>query len=485
MKNLQSFFSLIVLFVLFSVTHVFSQDKIIFHDYKLLNDVSLIKTVEGLAGNRNGNIDFGERITLQLSLRAVKGDFISTSAFVSSSDPYVNVITSKVSYNDISEGSVLPGNEHLVIDISPDAPHLHKAIINLKIMDSRKRDENGEYLVFADNFTITIHRVGPIQYGGAIIDDDNIGQSQGNGNMIIEKSDGRIEIPLILRNTGRANVTDTVVKFSSLRDYVTIIEDTHRYASIKAGADGYTPSDYVFFLNDAAPQSVSFLPVKLQISGKYGGYDYNWIHDFRLGQFYGQLNVNVEPADAELIVNRKKEGTGQVRLTKVPVDEFIVITAKKDGYRTETFFVPVREDQTTRVDVIMMKDMVEELPLPNLNLVKWESYYKKPVLLPENKKVVNKGYLFTGIALTSLGVWGHNYAYNRENYEPPIGNIISTHIFITTPGVLLSIMAFTGKIKKDKPITKNINQNIIAIGEQQKAARERAEEVNKSRRELF
>ena len=486
MKNfslpLPTFFLIIYLF---PWEPCISQDNIKFDNFKLLSDISNLSSVEGRAGNRNGKIDFGERITMQIALKAVKGDFISTSAFITTNDPYVNIITKKISYEDIAEGSTLYGVENLLLDISSEAPHLHRAEIDLEILDSRKRDTEGNYIPFKDSFTFTINRVGPIQYGGAIIDDDNIGQSQGNGNMIIEKSDGRIEIPLVLRNLGVATVTNAVVRLTTSRNYVTIIEDTHKYPAIESGSDGVTPSDYVFILNESAPQSVPFLPMKLEITGNYGGTTYSWVHEFRLGQFFGELKVNVEPADAEVFVSHRRQGEGNMTLSKIPVDDFVEITMKKQGYQTETLLVPVKENQTTAVNVRMVKEFTPELPLPELNLAKWEDYYRQPVLLPESKKVVSGGMILFGSGLMSLGALGHKGVLNNEKSKNPTASIIFVHTCLTLPGALSIILSFKDDYKKDKPLNDNINKNIAAIGEQRRIASEKAEEANKTRRETY
>lgn len=449
-----------------------SQDSIVFNNFNLISDVSNLSTVEGLAGNRNNNIDFGERITLQIGLKALSGDFISTSVFITSKDPYITIKTPKINFDDIKQGEILFGTENLVIDISNEAPHRHNAKISLEIMDSRKKDVNGNYIVFEDEFTITISRVGPIQYGGAIIDDDNIGQSQGNNNMIIEKSDGRIEIPLFLKNIGKATVTDARVTLVSNRNYVTIFENTHQYDFIRSSGDGSTPADYVFSLNNAAPESVPYLPMKLEITGNYEEYIYKWTHEFRLGQFFGKLKINTEPLDAEIIINKRNEGKGMVNLAKVPVDNFVEIEIRKFGYQTETLIVPVVEDKLTDVTVVLAKNAEAKLDLPELNLEKWENYYQEPILLASSKKVLHKGYFWSAIGTAAVG-----FTVSALMENPGVASFTG----ICSGGLLLASISNM----KEKKIHENIVNNFRSISEQQKIASDKAEEENKKLREEY
>lgn len=477
METHRGFLKVIVVLLISTLpNYLLSQEAIVFEDYKLVSDVANYNTVEVLAGDRNGNIDIGERITMKVGLTAKAGDFISTSVFITSSDPYVVIHTPKINFNDIEKGKTIYGNEELVLDIDANTPHMHKVSLLLKIMDSQKRDSNGEYVEFLDSIELIVNHVGPIQYGGAVIDDDNIGQSEGNNNMEIERIDGRIEIPLFLKNMGEATVSDALVKLVAKQPYVNIIEDTLVYDHIESSGDGFTPADYVFSLSNTAPASAPYLNMKLEITGLYNDHEYKWSHDFRLGRFFGSLKVSATPEDAQIIINDKFEGRGYAEIPKMPINNFVEIVVSKPGYETESFTVPVEEALSTEVMVHLMMKEQELLPVPQLNLKSWEDLYRSPHLLPRSKKVVNGGYFFGGLALVGLA-YPANIAASGS--ETPGGSMAMANLMLTVPGITLMILSFSDEFKKEKPLRDNINKNMKEINERQELARKQAIETNK------
>ncbi|MBU4485902.1 MAG: formylglycine-generating enzyme family protein [Candidatus Delongbacteria bacterium] len=274
-----------VFMILFLLTGLVFCDTIKVSSTRIKVDEAIIKSPQYLAaGDKNGLIDSGEKISLEIALQATLGDFISTSAKISSNDQYIKIITSKVDYNDIQQGRSVWGNNPLVFEIKPDCPHKHVVEFDVKIYDSNKRDPNNRYIEFIEKLKVTVNKVGPIEYSGAIIDDDDIGQSQGNDNKIIEKSDGNIEIPLRLINKGDADVKDARVKLSTESRDIKILESEKPYNLIKGASEAWTPADYLFKVEDNSKvNKIYYLPLKLEITGYFEGYKYDWVHEFGIG----------------------------------------------------------------------------------------------------------------------------------------------------------------------------------------------------------
>ncbi|HEY9054746.1 MAG TPA: hypothetical protein VIO60_08000, partial [Rectinemataceae bacterium] len=163
----------------------------------------------GYQGNGNRAIDSGEVLSLGISLKNHGSkDWRSTSAFLMSMDPLVQVDVSEVIYSvrDESTGETrtfVPGMEidsptSYTISISPECPDQAELKLKLRVWDSDFGGENDE---FAEYFTIKVNRVGPLVFGDIKIDDDIPGYSNGNGNGIIEPKE-TIEYRMAVRNDG-------------------------------------------------------------------------------------------------------------------------------------------------------------------------------------------------------------------------------------------------------------------------------------------
>ncbi|MBN2789195.1 MAG: hypothetical protein JXR69_03320 [Candidatus Delongbacteria bacterium] len=465
---------------------LFTTDDIKVSNIKLISDKAVVKEPFYLtAGDNNGNIDAGEQINLGISLKAVIGDFISASVKFNSDDEYLKIKTKKINFNDISQGASIQGNNPLIVEINPECPHEHKIVINLKIYDSNKKDNSNRYLVFKDSIKLTVSKVGPIEFSGAIIDDDDIGQSEGNGNQIIEKSDGDIEIPLVLKNRGKADVSNAEVKLTSQERWINISENVKTYSNIPAASEGGTPADYVFKLHSSAPSySVPFVPMRLRITGFYGPYKYNWIHDFKLGKFFGKLNITVNPSDAEIYVNNEFRNSGSLN-EKKPIDDY-KIKISKYGYIDEEFEIPVKEDKTTYVEVNLGEKLNKGKDLKsfseynygydyNLKKYTWQDFYEEPYKLKENRKsyTCKNMYIVLGSLCVLPGIMSQG---DEEEDQRQIG------VGAIVIGIGLYLYSFIDDHSyKPVPISYNIDKN----REKEEIAKRKAEAKAKSKNDMI
>jgi len=358
--NRKSSILIFVLIVFFSgILKGQDRIRINLNETKLFLDEAVGYSTQVRAGHKNGNIDAGERVTFQVALLAMVGDFISTSVLITCNNKNINVITPKLSFDDIQEGSTVRANKKLIVEINPNAKHNELIKLDFKINDSQKRTSAGAYVNFYDTYSFKVNKVGPIQYGRAIIDDDNIGQSEGDGDGVIEKSDGDIEVPLILKNLGQPNINDVTVKLSSTIKNIRIPENTHRYNYVKGGGEGETAADYVFYIDERGARAIDFVPMKLTINGTYQGFNYNWIHHFKLGNVYGYLNVKVNNTEGATKVDGKLLYTTK---KKFLANKDIGVSFTKPNFSTLSIpYVPIEENKTTYVEATLIEGLTPEL----------------------------------------------------------------------------------------------------------------------------
>jgi Peptidase family C25/Propeptide_C25/FlgD Ig-like domain/Carboxypeptidase regulatory-like domain len=77
------------------------------------------------------------------------------------------------------------------------------------------------------------------------IDDDNVGDSSGNDDGIINPGE-TIELKVSLKNFGTSTANDVAAEIDSNDDYITISDDTEDYGAIAAGTSAYSADDFDF-----------------------------------------------------------------------------------------------------------------------------------------------------------------------------------------------------------------------------------------------
>lgn len=231
-------------------------------------------------GINNKYFDAGEKVDFYLTLvNNSENYYISSSAFLSVSDPYLKIIGDNIRFDEIYPNKNKKSLKPITLFIDPNTPNNHETEIMVKIKDS------GFDKVNFTAFPITIYNVGPVDFEKAIVDDDNLGGSQGDGDGVLEAGE-IIELIIFIRNKGVVNLQNVKAKLTpsnSSRLHVNIQDDEQEYENIKSKTDRSIPADFDIKLNNSIGNSPVKLTFKLSIFGNTSsGAQYSWESDFEL-----------------------------------------------------------------------------------------------------------------------------------------------------------------------------------------------------------
>ena len=201
---------------------------------------------DDMFGNIPNNIaNPDELIILEIKITN-KGDMDANgvSANLSSEDPYVYVYSSSEDYEDIPVNQT--GTEGFYMLIEPLAPDNH--IVDLELI---MRDSN--LSTWTDNFSIVIKdaTVSYIEMTTYEFDDDNIGQSIGNADTMINPNE-TIELSVNLYNKGTPSSNVTAI-LSTSDIYITMSNNTAYYSNIGHYEEKKGLNDFVFHVDPLTP----------------------------------------------------------------------------------------------------------------------------------------------------------------------------------------------------------------------------------------
>lgn len=242
----------------------FIKTDIVFSN-SIVRSESQNSNTEPSPGIGNQLFDAGEKILMDVDLKNTSDNYyISSSAFFSTTSNYIKIPTQNIRYDEIEPGQIKRSPTMIELNIDPETPHGHKAVIDIKVLDS------GYEGAIYTSFPIQVAKVGPIGFEKAIVDDDNIGGSEGNGDGIFEPGE-IIEFIAFIENQGSVRLKDVIVKITPLDDankYVRMIEDTHTYDEVRPRADRSIPADYdIEILNNAGTRKRD-LRFKIEVKAK-------------------------------------------------------------------------------------------------------------------------------------------------------------------------------------------------------------------------
>ncbi len=112
--------------------------------------------------------------------------------------------------------------------------------------------------------------IGPMVYDGHTVDDDNLGNSSGNENGIVDCGE-TIELYTTLWNQGADTATSVLATISTSDPYVTwLYNTTSSYPDIPGGSTGDNYDDYDFYIDPGTPHG-HIINFNLDISAASGG----------------------------------------------------------------------------------------------------------------------------------------------------------------------------------------------------------------------
>ncbi len=213
-----------------------------------IKNVTLISD-RGLSGSMNGAIDAGENISINIPVKNIDSSpFRSTSGFLESNDPFIQINKSEVLYCDRSivgketvtfaEGTTITPKENFYFTVSPNCPDGHHAKFNLLMWDSDK----GKFNI---PFEISVYNVGPLTFSNIRIDDDMPGASDGNGNGILEVGE-TIEYVADFFNSGKVTLSDIEFNLTSSDENVEFSETSLKLNSVQPEENAGVAASFVF-----------------------------------------------------------------------------------------------------------------------------------------------------------------------------------------------------------------------------------------------
>ncbi len=190
-------------------------------------------------GNNNGVADFGETISLTLSVKNI-GDQDATfvTATLSTADDYVSITDDNEQYGAVAAGDTVSITDAFSFDVASDVPDQHVVTFNL-VCDS-------DGAMWTSDFSIVINA--PLPEIGNLIINDSLG---GNGNGHLDAGETAI-VSLPASNFGNCDCFSSQMQLTSNSPYLTItpanvdigellVGDT-KFAEFNVSVDNGTPT---------------------------------------------------------------------------------------------------------------------------------------------------------------------------------------------------------------------------------------------------
>ncbi len=196
--------------------------------------------IDDFASNNNGEIDFGETISLDLGIGNVGPDpAADVTVTLSTSDSYVTIIDGSENYGTINGESVGYLNGAFSFSVSPDVPDGHGIMFTLTMIDANDSTWTSE-------FGVTAHAP-VIDFIAVEIDD-----SQGNYNGVFDPGE-TVDFVVTLRNTGSGQADNVAGELSPGDAFATVVVSSGDFATLMAG--GTTTNELSPFSATASPSA--------------------------------------------------------------------------------------------------------------------------------------------------------------------------------------------------------------------------------------
>jgi hypothetical protein len=177
------------------------------------------KVIHDVAGNNNGQADFGEPVTLDVTLQNVgAASALGVTAVISTTDPYVTVTDNTQTWGTITNGSSVVQNNAYAFTVDNFIPDQHVVTFDMVITDNSSNSWNA-------SFNVTLNA--PVMKIGSITIDDATGNS--NGRLDPGET---VNVIIASSNTGHAAATNAVSTLSSPNSDITINSGTSNLGNL-------------------------------------------------------------------------------------------------------------------------------------------------------------------------------------------------------------------------------------------------------------
>jgi len=202
-------------------------------------------------GDSNGNDDgmpaAGESIEMPVLINNI-GDAAAhdISALLSCSDADINITDANESFIDLNVGESAWTNYNFNFDVSPTCPD--KTVVFTLTINA---DEGN----WVSDFSVDIIGAGVphLVFSEYIIDDDNSGESSGDGDGLAEPGES-IELPVMVSNIGNGPVHSLVGQISTTDPDINITDYYEYIGDVSEGTDAWTENDFDFDVLPNCPE---------------------------------------------------------------------------------------------------------------------------------------------------------------------------------------------------------------------------------------
>lgn len=209
--------------------------------YLILNDVD----IDDASGNNNGYADFGEHITLNVTVENIGNDSAQdVTGRISSNDTLITITDSVHEWGVIPGQSLAPQDSAFALDVSTQAPDQHIALIEMEFENNVSRE------VWYETYDLLLNA--PILHVMEMVIDDN---QWGNGNGRMDPGE-TVTLKIKNKNQGHCPAVNTVGHLSTLSQYIDIQNETDSIGSL--GLLGYKYAEFEVAVDEDAPDGCVF-----------------------------------------------------------------------------------------------------------------------------------------------------------------------------------------------------------------------------------
>ncbi len=234
--------------------------------------------INDAAGNNNGAADFGENITLDMTLKNLGSTSASSvNATLISSDSYITITDNSASYGTINAGAISTVNNAYAISVHSDVPDQH--VVDFELSVSGNADET-----WISYFSIIV-KAPILEPGTNLLFNDNAG---GNGNGMLDPGETVI-VTANVANNGHSTSPLANATLTSASPYVIINSGTANLGQIVFGNSVNAVFNITISPSTPVGQSVDL--VFTVNSGNYGFVNTYYssvglvVEDFETGNF--------------------------------------------------------------------------------------------------------------------------------------------------------------------------------------------------------
>ncbi|MFQ5612324.1 MAG: M4 family metallopeptidase [Anaerolineae bacterium] len=244
------------------------------------------------SGDNDGNADPGETVELYIGLENQgTGTATNVAACLATTSPYVQFIFNDCSsYGNIPGGAVVMNLDDFDLAINPAAPNGHVIHFTANVTADNGGPWTGSFDVVVGGGTVT---PGPVVYIDHLVDDDNSGQSSGDGDGLPNPGE-TIELFVDLLNAGQGTALGVNACLSEDSPYVNgfLFNACSDYGDIPGGGAATNFNDYEFTIDPTAPagHQINFTATATALNGG------PWVSTFSLVVVDGPI-LRLEPAD--------------------------------------------------------------------------------------------------------------------------------------------------------------------------------------------